>query len=75
MLDGVLLIEIGASSRSPEKSAQIANAVAEAYINDQQEGKREANRTTSTWLQERLQQLAEQTERADQSCSRIQTAE
>jgi polysaccharide biosynthesis transport protein len=62
-----LLIEIGASSRSPEKSLQIANAVANAYINDQQEGKREANQTTSTWLQERLQELARQSTAAERA--------
>src|ERR1700730_5759845 len=61
------LIEIGVSSQSPDKSAQIANAVATAYIDDQQEAKREANRTASAWLQERLQQLAEQTTAAEQA--------
>ena len=61
------LIEIGVSSQSPEKSAQIANAVATAYIDDQQEAKREANRTASAWLQERLQQLAEQTTAAERA--------
>jgi exopolysaccharide transport family protein len=61
------LIEIGASSHSSEKSAQIANAVATAYIDDQQEAKRDANRTASTWLQERLQQLAEQNTTAERA--------
>jgi exopolysaccharide transport family protein len=61
------LIEIGASSRSSAKAAQIANAVATAYIEDQQQAKREANQTTSAWLQERLQQLAEQTTAADRA--------
>ena len=51
------VIEIGARSRSAEKSAQIANAVATAYIDDQQEAKLQANRAASTWLQERLRQL------------------
>jgi polysaccharide biosynthesis transport protein len=54
------VIEIGARSWSPEKAAQIANAVATAYIDDQQEAKLQANRTASTWLQERLRQLQEQ---------------
>jgi succinoglycan biosynthesis transport protein ExoP len=62
-----LLIEIGASSRSAEKSVQIANAVAEAYINDQQEAKHDANQTASTWLQERLRQLAEQSAAAERA--------
>jgi succinoglycan biosynthesis transport protein ExoP len=61
------LIEIGASSRSPEKAAQIANAVAKAYINDQQEVKQQANEATSTWLQERLRQLREQTTAAERA--------
>ena len=61
------LVEIGASSRSGEKSAQIANAVATAYIDDQQEAKRDANRIASVWLQERLQQLAEQNTAAERA--------
>src|SRR5215831_7981016 len=54
------IIEIGARSRSAEKAAEIANAIARAYIDDQQEAKLQANRAASTWLQERLQQLQEQ---------------
>jgi exopolysaccharide transport family protein len=61
------LIEINVSALSPEKSAQIANAVATAYIDDQHEAKHEANRTASTWLQERLQQLSEQSASAEQA--------
>jgi len=61
------LIEIGASSRSPDKSARIANAVAAAYIDDQQKTKHQANRVASTWLQERLQQLSEQTTTAERA--------
>ncbi len=61
------LIEIGVSSQSPEKSAQIANAVSTAYIDDQQKTKREANRSGSVWLQERMQQLAEQTTAAERA--------
>jgi succinoglycan biosynthesis transport protein ExoP len=61
------LIEIGASSHGREQSAQIANAVAAAYIDDQQQAKRESNQTASAWLQERLQQLSEQTTAADRA--------
>ena len=59
------VIEIDFSSRSPERSAQIADAVADAYIDDQLEAKQNANRVASTWLQERLQQLGEQSTLAD----------
>jgi len=61
------LIEIGASSQSAEKSAQIANAVGSAYIEDQQESKRETFGAVSAWLQERLQQLAEQTTESERA--------
>ena len=61
------VIEISARSGSAEKSAQIANAVATAYIDDQQEAKRQANRTASTWLQERLRQLQEQAAAAERA--------
>jgi polysaccharide biosynthesis transport protein len=54
------VIEIGFSSRNPERAAQVANAVANAYIIDQLEAKSQVNRTAGTWLQERLQQLGEQ---------------
>jgi succinoglycan biosynthesis transport protein ExoP len=61
------VIEIGARSRSAEKAAQIANAVATAYIDDQQEAKVQANRAASTWLQERLRQLQEQAAAAERA--------
>jgi exopolysaccharide transport family protein len=61
------VIEIGARSLSPEKAAQIANAVATAYIDDQQDAKVQANRAASTWLQERLRQLQEQAAGAERA--------
>jgi exopolysaccharide transport family protein len=61
------VVEIIASAGSPEKAAQIANALATAYIDDQQEAKHEANRAASTWLQDRLQQLSEQSAAAEQA--------
>jgi hypothetical protein len=61
------VIEIGAWSRSAEKSAQIANEVAATYIGDQQEAKLQANRTASTWLQERLRQFQGQAAAAERA--------
>jgi exopolysaccharide transport family protein len=61
------MIEIGANSRSPERAAQIANAVATAYSEYQQEVKYQADRTASAWLQERLRQLQEQTTAAERA--------
>jgi polysaccharide biosynthesis transport protein len=61
------VIEIGARSRSAEKAAQIANAVASAYVDDQHEAKLQANRAASTWLEERLRQLQEQATAAERA--------
>ncbi len=51
------VMEIDAQSTDPEKSAQIANAIADAYIDDQLEAKYQATRRASTWLQDRLKEL------------------
>ena len=59
------VIEISFSSRNAEKAAQIANAVANAYIEDQVDSKRQANRIANSWLHERMQQLAEQSAAAE----------
>jgi succinoglycan biosynthesis transport protein ExoP len=61
------VLEIGARSRSSEKAAQIANAIATAYIDDQQAAKLQANRAASAWLQERLLQLRDQAAAAEQA--------
>src|SRR5262245_2385378 len=61
------LIDIGVSSRNAEKSAQIANAVATAYIDDQLEAKHKANMTATTWLQERLQELGKRNALAERA--------
>ena len=59
------VIEISFSSRNAEKAAQIANAVANAYIDDQLVSKYQANRTANSWLHERMQQLGEQSAAAE----------
>jgi succinoglycan biosynthesis transport protein ExoP len=54
------VIEIGFRSYSPDRAAQIANAVANAYVDDQLEAKYEAARRAGTWLQARLHELRDQ---------------
>src|SRR5215470_3444322 len=61
------VVEIGFSSRSPERAAQIANAVANAYIADQLEAKYQANRTATGWLHDRLRELADQASTAERA--------
>jgi polysaccharide biosynthesis transport protein len=59
-VEGSWVIQIGFTSRTPERAAQIANATANAYILDQLDAKYQANRTATSWLQERIQQLGVQ---------------
>ena len=53
------VIQIGFSSHNAERAAQIANAVADAYIVDQLEAKYQATRRASVWLQDRIKELGE----------------
>ena len=66
-LVGGRVVAIKYNSTSPEQAAQIANAVANAYITDQLEAKYQANRIATNWLQERQQQLREQAEGAQRA--------
>jgi polysaccharide biosynthesis transport protein len=54
-------------SLSPERAAQIANAVAEAYIVDQLEAKYQAARRAGIWLQDRIKELREQATTAERA--------
>lgn len=61
------LIEVSFSSSSAGRAAEIANAAASAYIADQLNAKLEANRSATSWLQERLHELGEQALAADRA--------
>ena len=63
------VIEISYNSSSPERAAEIANATAKAYIADQLNAKFEANRSATSWLQERLRALGEQALTAERAVS------
>ncbi len=52
--------EIAYTSLDPVKAARIANAFAEAYIEDQLEAKFESTRRASAWLQQRIDELRQQ---------------
>ena len=58
-------IDIAFSSKDPHKAARIANAVADAYIEDQLDTKSDIGRRTTQWLQDRIQQLSRQVQAAD----------
>jgi polysaccharide biosynthesis transport protein len=61
------VIQIGFWSYSPERAAEIANAVADAYITDQLEAKYQATRRASVWLQDRIKELRDQVSAAERA--------
>jgi exopolysaccharide transport family protein len=61
------VIELSFNWDDPARAAEIANAIAKAYIADQLNAKFEANRTAAVWLQQRLRELADQAETAERA--------
>ncbi len=54
------VMEIDVQSADPAKAAKIANAIAEAYIDDELNAKYEETKRASVWLQQRLKELRAQ---------------
>src|SRR5882672_9127822 len=54
------VIEIGFSASNADRAAEIANAIANAYIVDQLNAKFDASRAATAWLQDRLTELGRQ---------------
>ncbi|MGJ5206494.1 polysaccharide biosynthesis tyrosine autokinase [Bradyrhizobium sp. HKCCYLR20261] len=61
------IIEIGFRSLSPDRAAQIANAVADAYVVDQLDAKYKATKRATSWLQDRIKELREQASAAERT--------
>jgi polysaccharide biosynthesis transport protein len=61
------LIEVGFRSNDPALAARIVNAVADAYITDQLDGKLESNRRASEWLQSRIEELRQRSSAAERA--------
>ncbi|WP_065751907.1 AAA family ATPase [Bradyrhizobium paxllaeri] len=51
------LVDIAVSSRSPQKAATIANAIADAYFDEQVRAKYDATRIAATWLNGQIDDL------------------
>jgi succinoglycan biosynthesis transport protein ExoP len=56
--------QIAFTSLDPDKAAKIANAFADAYIEDQLQAKFEATRRASLWLEQRIGELRQQASNA-----------
>ena len=61
------VIQISFWAYSAERAAEIANAVADAYITDQLEAKYQATRRASVWLQDRINELRAQVSAAERA--------
>ena len=61
------VIQIDFQSYDPERAAEIANAVADAYIADQLEAKYQATRRAGAWLQDRIKELRDQVSIAERA--------
>ena len=59
------VLALSYTSTGAVKAAAVANAFAEAYINDQMEAKFEATRRAATWMESRLSELKDQSLESD----------
>ncbi len=60
-------IEIGFKSQYPELAAQVANGIAEAYIDRQRTSENDAARQASDWLETRIPELRAKSEAAQRA--------
>jgi polysaccharide biosynthesis transport protein len=63
------VIEVSYSASNAVRAAEVANAVANAYLTDQQKARVEANRSATNWLHQRLQDLGDQALEAERTVS------
>jgi exopolysaccharide transport family protein len=61
------LIEVGFRSNDPAMAARIANAVADAYITNQLDGKLKSNQRASEWLLSRVEELRQRSSAAERA--------
>ena len=66
-IPGTFAVEVVGNSASAIRAAQVANAVAEAYLADQIESKQGQSHTTNTWLTTQLGEVRDQLEAAKQA--------
>lgn len=67
-------MQITYRATSPQQAADIANAIADAYVQGQLNAKSEATQKTSQWLADRLQQLSAQMQASDAEVEQYKAA-
>jgi len=61
------VVTIEYTSKSPKRAAEVANAVADAYMVTELDAKYQATRRASRWLQDRIKELRTQATAADEA--------
>ncbi len=68
------VLEISYVANEPAKAAGIANAVAEAYLDDQRSAKGEITARASGWLGERIEEMRERVRRSEEAVAAYRSA-
>jgi polysaccharide biosynthesis transport protein len=61
------IIELSFKAREPAFAAEVVNAIADSFIQEQTEAKTQGARQASAWLEGRIRQLSEEASRAEQA--------
>jgi exopolysaccharide transport family protein len=67
------VIDISITWPEPAKAAQLANAVADAYVVDQLDARYEAAKRASSWLSDRLVEIRQQLRESEDAVARFRT--
>ncbi len=67
MVGNSTAIRISYTGENPKRAARLANAVAENYVDDQLNSKFERTRRATSWLADRLEELAGQVQQAERA--------
>lgn len=66
-LYGTKLVKVHYESKSPELAAKVANALAEVFIESNLESRLAITRTTSSWLNERLESIRQDLNKSEEA--------
>jgi polysaccharide biosynthesis transport protein len=68
------VLQVDITTTSPRLAAEVAGAVADAYLTDKLDAKYDATRRAGTWLQERIDELRQQSLESDLAVQKFRAA-
>lgn len=68
------VVDVGATSESPEKAAQIANSVVDSYFAEQVQSKYDTQKIAATWFNQQLQDLKSKVQASDREVEQFRAA-